>query len=133
MLLPDPLGPMSPKIWPRSTVTSNPSTARTPPKCFDRPRSSSTAALRAEQPPEGPGDPRVDEPRRPQIHREHDERAEKDIPQIPEEAKPLDQHALNEQNRQKGADDRSEPAQDRVGDGEGGQQYPKLRCSTWVV
>src|SRR5262249_23421874 len=45
VLLPEPLGPMRPRIVPSGTVRSTPSTARTPPKCLDNDLSSSTGAF----------------------------------------------------------------------------------------
>jgi len=45
VVLPDPLGPRNPKIWPRSTVTSMPSTAVKVPKVFRRPVTSMACSL----------------------------------------------------------------------------------------
>ena len=48
VVLPEPLGPMSPEIAPRATAKLQPSTARTPPKAFRRSRASRTVSPGAE-------------------------------------------------------------------------------------
>src|SRR5215475_4579054 len=117
VLLPDPLGPISPTISPSATVRSSPSTARTPPKWREACASSSMAS-RAEEASHAREDRRVDQAVRPEVHGEDDQRAEEQVAPIAEEAQPFDQESLHEDYRGKGAEHAREPADDRVRDGE---------------
>ena len=48
VVLPDPFGPMSPRSSPVRISTSNPSSARTPPKRTDSPAATSSGAVTAD-------------------------------------------------------------------------------------
>src|SRR5262245_36684621 len=93
VLLPEPLGPMRPRISPRATVRSTPSTARTPPKCLQTPCSSSTGALlfRSEEPPQGLHRARIEQTARAYVHGQHDQAAEQEVAPIAHEAQTFDQ------------------------------------------
>ncbi len=47
VVLPEPLGPISPRISPRATASERPSTATTPPNRLTMPRVSSTGSAAA--------------------------------------------------------------------------------------
>src|SRR5215207_1907042 len=121
VLFPEPFGPISPKIRPGSTLRSTPSTARTPPKCLLSPLSASTDCF--SPPREEPLEPHdgggIEKPPRAHVHRQHDQAAEEQVAPVPHEAQPLDQEALDEDHGDEGPEDVREPAEDRIGDGEG--------------
>src|SRR5262245_47622742 len=126
VLLPDPLGPISPTISPSATVRSSPSTARTPPKWREA-RVSSSMASRAEEASHARKDRGVDQAVRPEIHGEDDQRTEEQIAPVAEKAQPLDQESLHEDHRREGAEYAREPADDGVGDGERGDEDVEAR------
>jgi hypothetical protein len=45
VLLPAPLGPINPVIWPSAALKEHSLTASTPPKCLHRPRTSRSAVM----------------------------------------------------------------------------------------
>src|SRR5712691_11008188 len=102
VLLPEPFGPMRPRISPRATERSTPSTARTPPKCLVRLCRSSTVSIltREQQPLEGEQRAGVEQSARAHIHRQHDQPAEQQVAPIAHEAKAFDQKALDEDDRE---------------------------------
>src|SRR5262245_2075974 len=149
VLLPEPLGPIRPKISPLRTSRLTQSTAFTPPKCLESVSSSST-----ERPPpprdalpqscvrpghcgsachlaqqvspgcriapaaQGRRPAGIHQTTRPQVQGQHDQRAEKQVAPVAEEAQALDQEPLDEYYRRYGAEHAGEAAQYRVGDGE---------------
>src|SRR5262249_23261984 len=128
VLLPEPFGPMRPTISPRGTARSIPSTARTPPKCLVSPWRSSIGAILAgdHQPLEGKDGPGVEQSARAHIHREHHQPAEQQIAPIAHEAKTFDQKALDEDDREEGAEYIGKAAENGIGDGEGRQHDAEL-------
>src|SRR5688572_19508924 len=149
VLLPEPLGPMRPTISPSRTAKSSPSTARTPPKYFESPLSSSisrTARPRRHEAAQHAHHALVDHPARPPIHHQQDEQAEGEIADVAdvllqpgkrdaelpfeigreahaEIRQAVDQHPLYKNHGEQRAEDAAEPAQDRIGDGERGRQH----------
>src|SRR5215510_6918797 len=126
VLLPEPFGPISPTISPSATVRSSPSRARTPPKWREACESSSMAG-RAKEASRAREDRSVDQAVRPEIHGEDDQRTEEQVAPVAEEAQPLDQQALHEDHRRERAEYAREPADDRVGDGERGDEDVEAR------
>src|SRR3989442_1879554 len=112
VLLPEPLGPISPTISPCATLRSRPSTARTPPKWRATLFSSST--------------PPPKQPMRPQVHRQDDERAEEEVAPVAEIAQSLDQQYLDEDHRCQGAKNIGEAADDRVGERKGRDEHVEI-------
>ena len=58
--------------------------------------------------------------RRAQVHGEHDQRAEQQVAPVAQEAQALDQEALDEDHGDQRAEHAGKAAEDRIGDGEGG-------------
>src|SRR5262245_18198183 len=126
--LPEPFGPMRPKISPARTVRSMPSTALTPPKCLLSDLSSSTVSILAadEQPLCGGEHALIDEAVGRHIHGELDEPAKEMIAPVTEKAQALDQEALDEDDGEQRTEHAGEPTEDRIGDGEGGERHAEL-------
>src|SRR6185295_19893811 len=91
VLLPEPLGPIRPRISPCATVRSTLSTARTPPKCLVRPLRSSTGVdlVAEENSLERDDRPGIDQTARPHVHGQHDQAAEQQVAPISHEAQTL--------------------------------------------
>ena len=135
VLLPEPLGPMRPRISPSETARSTPSTARTPPKCLVKclelkhwrvPCCGSTAAHALDQAPESKCRAGIEQAARPDIHGEHDQSAEQQVAPIAHEAQAFDQEGLDEDDGDERAEHIGEAAEDRIGDREGGQHNAEL-------
>ena len=127
VLLPEPFGPIRPKIWPSRDGEVEPvdraHAAEVPRRGLElehRHRLKQRALEARER-------LRVEQAVRPQVHRQHDQRAEEQVAPVAEEAQPLDQEALHEHHRGERAEHAREPAEDRVGDGEGGHQDVEVR------
>src|SRR5918997_3685275 len=131
VVLPAPLGPISPTISPSSTAKETSSTARTPPKWRLKPSTWSSAGIDLDPPLFGDfvgrGERRAAAPARgeeaDQPVRQEEDHQQQDHP-VDELALPAGRQAdvaqqLREQGEQRGAEDRAEevdgPADDRVG------------------
>src|SRR5712664_4099246 len=108
--LPEPFGPIRPNTSPCVTLKSRPSTARTPPKCLLSPLSSSIARLPVanSQAFDAGYRRRIDKSARPDIHGQQNEAPEQQVAPVAEEAQPLDQKTLDEDD----GDQRPEHARD---------------------
>src|SRR5437870_2906647 len=128
VLLPDPFGPIRPKISPAATERSTPSTARTPPKCFVSPLSSSTGLFLAaeKQPLESDDCAGIEQTARADVHRKHDQAAKQQIAPVAHETQAFDQETLNEDNGDKRSEHVRKAAEDRIGDSERREHHTEL-------
>src|SRR6185436_6595255 len=133
VLFPDPLGPMSPWIWPASTRRSTPARARSSPKRLLTSATSSSAmasaGLRAgRRPAEAAeslalGHHEPHQAARPEEHDEEEEQAEEDRPEGLEVVGEQEAHVLDAGHPDHRADQRAHPPEEHVEDDLGGQQH----------
>ena len=72
------------------------------------------------------GAPGIEQAAGAEVHGEDDERAEQQVAPVAQEAQALDQEALDESHGGHRAEHAGEAAEDRVGDGEGGDQHVEI-------
>src|SRR5712672_2134220 len=127
--LPEQFGPIRPNTSPCGTLRSRLSTARTPPNCLLSPFSSSIARLPVANPHafDGGDRRRIDKSARPDIHGQQNEAPEQQVAPVAEEAQPLDQKTLDEDEGDQGTEQTREPAEYRMGHREGGKRDAELR------